>query len=156
MTLAQERLATFAEWVVASSRDCTSPLGDRIIKGPYAIFVPLDLALAPSQTFATEHLPLWIPEQQVIPNLPLCTQSTPQSQGRRAGRLRHIVWSFNQGRFEGAILGLTDRGEPLQSVMERQAPTLDLATYPVLFAPLWDLDAETRTFLDRRLPVIRG
>lgn len=155
MTRAQERLAAFVEWVKASSTSYKAPNGrDTVVKGPYAVFIPQALSLPPGPTFAPEHLPLWIPEQQAVPGLPPFVQDPPMSQPSVADRLGHIVWCFTDGRFEGAILSLTDPDEPLQSVMDRQAPALDLSTHPVLFAPVWGLDVEAAEFLDRRLPLV--
>lgn len=157
MTLAQERLAAFVAWLNESSASDKAPNGrDTIVRGPYALVVPADLSQPPGSSFAPEHLPLWTPAQQAVPGLPSITADPPPCQPRVADRLRHIIWMFEQGRFAGAILSLTDPGEPLQAVMARQASALDLATHPVLFAPLWDLDADTRDLLDRHLPLIRG
>lgn len=155
MTTAQQRLAKLVEWVVASSQDRMAPLGkDRIVYGPYAVFVPQDLTLPPSPTFAPELLPLWLSAQQAIPGIPAYTQAAPLSRGRLDSRLRHLAWKWQDRWFQGALLGLTDPAEPLQSVLDRQLPDLDLSTHPALFAPLWDLDAGTRTFLERLLPLV--
>jgi hypothetical protein len=155
MTRAQERLATFVEMIVATSAKCRAPLGrDMIVRGAFAVFVAQPLSLPPGPTFDPLHLPIWIPEQQSIPGLPPFDQDPPSGQGARATRVRSIAWLFEARRYEGALLGLRDPGEPLQGVLERQAPTLDLAEWPAIFVPVWNLDGDTMAFLARRVPLV--
>jgi hypothetical protein len=127
VTKAQQQLAALVEWVKASSCDRMAPLGKaRIVYGPYAVFVPQSLALAPGPTFAPEHLPLWLPEQQSIPGLPPFTHDPQPGQGPASSRLRHIVWCWMDARFQGGLLGMTDPEEPLQNALGRQLPAFDL------------------------------
>ena len=154
MTKAQEQLATFVAWVNASSQDEESPLGDKIVKGPHSVIVPQDLALPPGPSFAPEHLPLWIPSEQSIPELLPFTQAPPPGQDHTDSRLRHLVWSFQDRRFQGALLGLIDPEEPLQSVLDRQLPGLDLTLHLALFLPLWPVGAKTKTWVVTNLPIL--
>ena len=158
MTRAQERLATLVEWVKQSSKDSMAPLGkDRIVYGPYAVFVPQALNLPPEPMFAPEHLPLWIPEQQATPDLPPFNQDTPLMRGPMDSRLQHIVWKWMDGWFPGALLALTDPAEPLQGVLDRQLPGLDLDDCPAIFLPVWQLRGnDLRAWGLRQLPLVRG
>ncbi|MBI5070376.1 MAG: hypothetical protein HZB56_19240 [Deltaproteobacteria bacterium] len=133
-----------------------APLGKDVIhRGPYAVFVPQNLNLAPTPNFAAGHLPLWLPAEQAVPSTPTFTQPAPENQDHVAMRLRHIHWMFTEGRFEGALLALTDPDESLGSALDRQLPGLDLSEFPALFLPVWRLDAEHRTWLEGHLPLLR-
>lgn len=155
-TLAQDRLTSLVEWVNESSRSYPSPLNKKttVLVGPFATFVPLALDSAPSQSFVADVLPVFIPETQTIPNLPAAPETSPESQDHMGSRASHLVWNHQQGRFKAAILALTDPEETLQSVLDRQAPGVDLASLPVLAIPLWNLDANSRWWLLSVLPFI--
>lgn len=155
-TLAQDRLTVLVEWVTESSKSYPSPLNKKttVLVGPFATFVPLALDQTPSQQFVADVLPIFIPETQTIPNLPPPPQTSPESQDHSGSRASHLVWNHQQGRFKAAILALTDPEEALQSVLDRQAPDVDLASLPVLFLPLWNLDATSRWWLLSVLPFI--
>jgi hypothetical protein len=156
VSTAQDRLATFVEWVKASSARRPAPLGrDWIDPGPYAVFVPHSLSLPPPPSFGPRHLPIWIPAEQAIPNLPTFNQPEPENQDHAPKRLRHVLWTFADGRFEGAVLGLTDPAEPLQAVLDRKLPGLDLTAVPVLFVPLWTLGPADRSWASAQVPVLR-
>jgi hypothetical protein len=156
MTLAQDRLTALVEWVTESSQSYLSPINKRttVLVGPYATFVPLALDLAPSQTFVADTLPIFIPASQSILNLPPAPETSPESQDHAGSRACHLVWNHQQGLFKAAILALTDPEETLQSVLDRQAPDVDLASLPVLAIPLWLLDANSRWYLLSVLPFI--
>ena len=155
-TLAQDRLTSLVEWVTESSRSYPSPLNKKttVLVGPYATFVPLALDHAPTQTFVADTLPVWIPASQSIPNLPAAPETSPESQDHSGSRAQHLVWNHQQGLFKGAVLALTDPEVTLQSVLDRQAPDVDLSLLPVLFLPLWLLDATSRWWLLSVLPFI--
>lgn len=155
MTTAQRRLGMFVEWIVASSRDAKAPLGkDTIVYGPYAVFVPQELSEPPNPTFAPEHLPLWIPNQQSIPGLPPSTQDPPLSRGSPDSRVRHIVWKWLDGWFQGALIGLPDPTETLRASLDRHLPGLDLVEHAAIFMPLWPLAPEVRGWVERQLPIL--
>lgn len=157
MSLAQDRLAELVEWVRLSSARRRAPVGrDWIERGAYAVFVPRSLAEAPTPAFEPEHLPIWILESQASPGLPPFSQPPPSCQDGMAERLKHLVWIIEDGRFNAAIMALTDPSEPLRAVLDRQLPDLDLDRVPALFLPLWSLGDEDRAFVARRLPVVRG
>ncbi|WP_242361888.1 hypothetical protein [Anaeromyxobacter sp. SG17] len=156
MTTAQARLAALAEWVKASSANEKAPLGkDTIVRGAFAVFLPRPLN-APPDPFAVgpEHLPLWIPEQQSIADLPPLPTDPTTSQPRVADRLRHLVWMFD-GRFHGALIPLSDPAEALQTALDRHLPGLDLDHHPALFLPVWQLVGEDWAWADARLPLVR-
>lgn len=156
MATAQERLAVLVEWVQLSSARRPTPLGrDWIEPGPWAVFVPQALNLPPTPTFDAKHLPLWIPSQQAMLDLPPFNVAAPTGQGSMADRLKHLLWKFQDGLFSGALLALTEPQEPLQSALDRQLPSLDLGQYPALFLPVWSLPTEDRTWALAQLPVLR-
>ncbi len=96
MTAAQERLASFVEWIKASSTPRRAPLGrDVIDPGPQAILVPAALNLPPTPNFDPKHLPLWIAEQQAVSGLPSFTQDPPTGQGLASDRIRHLIWMLH-------------------------------------------------------------
>jgi hypothetical protein len=99
-------------------------------------------------------LPVFIPETQTIPNLPPAPATSPESQDHAGSRACDLVWSHHQVLVKAAILALTDPEETLQSVLDRQAPDVDLASLPVLAIPLWLLDANSRWWLLSVLPFI--
>jgi hypothetical protein len=155
MTLAQSRLSKFLDWIRLSSATERSPLGkDVILRGHYAVFCPQYLTLPPTQTVAPAHLPLWLPEEQATPGLPSLTEPPPIGQASPAERLSHIVFCFQDRRFEGALVPLTDREEPLSDALDRHLPELDLETVPLLFVPTWILGNVDRTWLVRQLPLV--
>lgn len=155
MSLAQDRLRELVEWVKASSTDVPAPLGhDTIVRGPYAVFVPQNLNLPPSPAFDSRHLPLWVPADQSVLGLPSWNVNPPQSQDHTDQRLRHIIWMFESGRFKGALIGLTDPSESLQTALDQQLPGLDLEVTLALFLPLWLLNPEDRAWAEARLPIV--
>jgi hypothetical protein len=156
MSLAQDRLTALVEWVNESSQSYPFPIGKgtTVVRGPFATFFPLALDHAPTHQFVADALPVFIPAAQSIPNLPSPPQTPPESQAHAGSRACHLVWNHQQGRFRAAILALTDPEETLQSVLDRQAPGLDLASLPVLAIPLWNLDATSRWWLLSILPFI--
>lgn len=159
MALAHERLAKLVDWVKQSSASYPTPLRhDTVDVGPFAVFIPWSLNLAPVPNLVGPgHLPLWIPESQAIAGLPPppVTES-PASQPRLSDRLSHLVWTFGDRRFEGALIPLTNPAESLQTALDRHVPGLDLNLHPALFLPLWPLDADTRAWVDAQLPLVRG
>lgn len=158
MTRAQDRLALLVEWVKQSSASYRTPLGgDWVEPGPYAVIVPQDLDTSPdTSAFAPRHLPLWIPESQALPGLAPVTQGEPENQDHVPERLRHLIWMFQDGRFQGALIPLTDPAESLQTALDRHIPALDLAECPAVFLPLWKLDPKSRIWADAQLPLVRG
>lgn len=154
MTQAKTRLTALADWIKASSQSYKTPLGGNTEVGPYAVLVPLKLDQAPAPTFDPEALPLWIPEAQAVANLPTIQTGAPASQDHMTQRLLHLIWMFQEKRFEGAVIGLIDPAESLQAVLNREAPDLDLTLWPVIFIPLWGLATAHRPFATRQLPFI--
>lgn len=176
MTRAQENMAALINWVAASSAAYKTPIGFALNVvdwtgghrdgphevmtdvGPWAVFFPRELNLAPGDVpLDPEHLPLWIPASQVVTTTPFPTQldSPPASQIAMAYRLLHLLWMFEDGRFKGALIPLTDRTEPLQAALDHHAPGLDLDSVATVFVPLWDLSGSARASAERRLPLVR-
>jgi hypothetical protein len=159
MARAQDRLAALVEWVKQSSASYPTPLGHETAVGPYAVFISQALNLPPNPCgLGLGHLPLWLPASQAIPALPplpFDLAEPPASQGRAGDRLRHLVWVFEAGRFEGALIPLTDPAEPLQAALDRHVPDLDLAEVPALFLRVWDLNGDDTVWIAPRLPLVR-
>jgi hypothetical protein len=155
---ARDLLEPLVEWVEASSTSYKAPLGkDTVIRGPWCILIPQALNQPPSpSTFDPAHLPLYLPEQQAFAGMSPWNVAPPQNQQAAAARLRHLIWMLMDLRFHGALLGLSDTQSTLQSVLDAQAPGLDLGELPVLFLPLWILDAEGRAWAESKLPLIRA
>lgn len=138
MSAAQEAITALAGWIKASSQPRKTPLGGDTLVGPFAVLVPLALDQAPAPTFDPEALPLWIPAAQAPADLPAIDTSAPASQDHKAQRLAHIVWMVQEGRFPGVqLIDLTDPGETLQAVLDREAPDLDLDQTAAVFLPRW-------------------
>jgi hypothetical protein len=87
--------------------------------------------------------------------MPRLTQEPPPGPSYASSRLRGLVWKWQDAFFRGALLGLTDPEEPLQSVLDRQLPGLDLDEQLAVFAPLWLLTDEHRTWVEPKLPLVR-
>jgi hypothetical protein len=158
MSRAQDRLVPLVEWVKASSLSEMAPLQhDHIVRGPLAVFVSSALDTPPVD-IAAGHLPLYIPATQAVPGMPSFDQPAPANQASTTDRLRHLLWMFASGRFEGALVALTDRYESLQSAKDRQVPLLDLAEIPILFVPLYALDLAPAdyAFVAGKLPFVAG
>lgn len=157
MTTAQVQLAALVEWVKASSANKKAPLGkDMIIRGAFAVFLPRALNAPPDPlAVGPEHLPLWIPEQQALAGLPPVPTDPTTSQPRVADRLRHLVWMFEEERFQGALIPLTDPAESLQITLDRHVPALDLDQHAAFFLPVWLFASEDRAWADARLPMVR-
>ena len=154
MSRAQDRLAPLVEWVKTSSASEKSPLGDTIIRGPWAVFVPSALDVPPVD-IAAGHLPLYLPTAQLVPGTPTHLQAEPQNQDCVGHRLRHVIWVVEDGRFDITLLGLSDPYESLQSALDRQAHGLDLAETPVLFLRCWSLPADDWAYVAGKLPAVR-
>jgi hypothetical protein len=157
MTRVQERFAALAEWFKASSASYRTPLGGTTDVGPYAVVIPQSLDLPPDLgALGPDHLPVWIPEAQVTSALPGIPSTVgPASQPTRLERLMHLIWVFEARRFEGAVIPLIEPNESLRSALDRNLPGLDLNEVPAIFLPVWDLDGESRTWVDFRLPLVR-
>lgn len=154
MSRAQDRLAPLVEWVKTSSASETSPLGDTIVRGPWAVFVPSALDVPPVD-IAPGHLPLYLPAAPLVPGTPSHLQAEPENQGSVAPRLLHFLWMHGEGRFDVTLLALSDPYESLQSALDRQAPGLDLAETPVPFLRCWTLPADDWAYLAGKLPAVR-
>ncbi|WP_242355954.1 hypothetical protein [Anaeromyxobacter sp. SG64] len=145
----------FDEAIKDSSTPYKAPLGkDTIDNGPWAVFLPQPMSSPPGPAFAPSHLPLWLPEQQAIAHLPPYTQDPPVERGSIDSRVRHTVWMYQQGRFKGAPIGLTDPAEPLQSALDHKLPGLDPSEWPVMFVPVWN-GSGVRSWSLGALPVVR-
>lgn len=154
MTPAQEQIAALSDWITASSKDRKSPLGDRIPVGPWAVLIPQSLDAVPGPELPEGNLPLWIPEEQAVSGLPPTPDTAPENQDVMIQRLNHLVWIFEEGRFTGALVGLTDPQETLLAALQREMPGYDLSQYPVLFIPLWALATGDRQRLTGKLPLV--
>jgi hypothetical protein len=159
MARAQDHLAAMVEWVRQSSASYKTPLGHDTKVGRWAVFIPQDLALPPNQAgLDLGYVPLWLPTSQAIPaipSLPINPAEPPASQGRASDRLNHLVWVFEAGRFDGALIPVIDAAEPLQTALDRHAHGLDLTEVPALFLRVWGLGGDDTAWLAARLPLVR-
>lgn len=74
-----------------------------------------------------------------------------------AYRLGHLIWRIQDGTLPAcAIVGLDSSAEPILAAVERAgAGAVDLATFPLLCAPLWALSPAYRAEIAPGLPMLR-
>lgn len=155
-------IAAVAAWFAASSRPTTSPLGDPIIRGPYATLVPvgIDEAGLDVEAFCAQGvLPVFTP-QAVSGGFDL---TPPQNQGALSDRALHLAWKSAQAQFDAAtsefpavvVVGLDT---PLTTIRDALTAaglgSLDLATRACLALPLYAFDTVTRIRVAPELPVL--
>lgn len=134
MTAAQDQIAAVSAWLAASSVGGKSPLGDMILRGPYATIASVSMDESPHPNFETliaqGVLPLLTPQAQPAP----IDLSPPESQDRVTGRALHLIWKVTDGALPPVVIV----GLPAQTTTIRDALTaaglgsLDLAARGVL------------------------
>lgn len=158
MTLAQDRLAALAAWIDASSGPRRTPMAGDTLIGPWAVIVAADFSEPPAPEFDIDALPLWVSAAQAEGvALPPIVTAAPPSQTRMAYRLGHLIFRVQDGTLPPcAIVGLDSPAEPILAAVERAgAGAVDLATFPLLAAPLWALSPAHRAELAPKFPMLR-
>lgn len=160
-TVAETQLAAVASWFAASSKATTSPLGDPIIRGPYATLVPvgIDEAGADVEALCTVGvLPIFTP-QAASTGIDL---TPPQNQAALCDRALHLIWKSQQAPYAPdaefppcVVVGLATPLTTIRQALDAAGlGGLDLATRAVLAVPLYAFDAFTRSRVAPELPVL--
>lgn len=160
-TVAETQLAAVASWFAASSHSTKSPLGDPIIRGPYAtlVSVGIDDAGADVESLVSQGvLPVFTP-QAVSAGFDL---TPPQNQAVLSDRALHLIWKAQQAPYAPeagfpavVVVGLDT---PLTTIRDALTAvglgSLDLAARAVLAVPLYAFDSDARSRVAPELPVL--
>lgn len=139
--------------------------------GRYAEILPWDFDEAPTDDFAEQALPLFVPFVQASGiALPEAADLTaPPGQLRAFFRLNHLLFRMEdaalalpwRGTAQGdhlplcAVIALTDPAQPIaDAVSASGAGAIDLEAVPLLAVPLWAMSPKERDEIAGRLPFV--
>jgi hypothetical protein len=154
-TIAEQQIAEIAGWLVLSSLEWKTPLGDIVVRGRYATIVPVGINAighpSYSSVVAQGVLPLLTPQLSAQ----AVDLSPPNSQSALVERTRHILWKIEQGHLpKVAVVGLPSSATSIQTALNSAGiGTLDLTSRGVLAVPLYALSAFELGRISPKLPL---
>lgn len=154
MNAAQLQIAEMSRWLMDSSQPKRAPFGDLSPRGPYAVLVPTRLDEVPSLAFEAGCLPLFIPTEQALENLPAVDTSAPKGQDVVRERIAHILWKLSDGILPKVVAVGLEAGDTIQTALSRDGLAFDLTERSVIAVCMWALPAADREVIARKLPIV--
>jgi hypothetical protein len=156
MNTAETQIAEIVAWLSASAWNWISPLGDRVIPGPFATIINVGIDdvghVDFSAAIAEQVLPLLTPQSTAV----AADLTPPTDQPNRAvERALEILWKVEQGHIpKVVVIGLETADTSIQTALtDAGLESLDLTERGVLALPLYAFAPEAAERIAEKLPL---